>query len=212
MLDAKRIVADGYDEIADRHAAWASHTRAQERERYIALLMELLPAGAALLDLGCGAGVPTTRALAARFRVTAVDLSARQVALARTNVPGATVLHGDMTQVELAPGSFDAVAAFYSIIHVPRDEHAALLKRVASWLRPEGLSVATLMASDTDDGYEPDWLGAPMYWSGYDEQTTSRLLHAADFSIQRAQIETADEDGKPVSFLWVVARRPAAAF
>jgi hypothetical protein len=56
MLDPKRIVADGYDEIAERHAAWASHTRAQERERYVALLMGLLPAGAALLDLGCGAG------------------------------------------------------------------------------------------------------------------------------------------------------------
>jgi cyclopropane fatty-acyl-phospholipid synthase-like methyltransferase len=172
--------------------------------------MGLLPAGAALLDLGCGAGAPTTRALAARFRVTAVDLSARQVTLARTNVPGATILQGDMTRVEFAPASFDAVAAFYSIIHVPRHEHAALFRRVASWLRPEGLFVAALAASDTEDGYDPDWLGAPMYWSGYDEQTTRRLLQAADFAIKRAQIETADEDGKPVSFLWVIARRLAA--
>jgi hypothetical protein len=43
-----------------------------------------------------------------------------------------------------------------------------------------------------------------------DEQTTRRLLQAADFAIKRAQIETADEDGKPVSFLWVIARRLAA--
>ncbi|MEK6569925.1 MAG: hypothetical protein AABZ61_01035, partial [Bacteroidota bacterium] len=64
---------------------------------------------------------------------------------------------------------------------------------------------------DTEAGYEPDWLGAPMYWSGYDEKTARRLLEAADLAIERAQIETADEDGKPVSFLWVVARRLAAA-
>jgi 2-polyprenyl-3-methyl-5-hydroxy-6-metoxy-1,4-benzoquinol methylase len=112
-LDPKRIVADGYDEIAERHSAWASHTRTEERARYTALLMTAQPAGAAVLDLGCGAGVPTTRTFATRFRVTAVDLSARQVGLARANVPEATILHGDMTRVAFAPESFDAVAALY---------------------------------------------------------------------------------------------------
>jgi hypothetical protein len=46
-----------------------------------------------------------------------------------------------------------------------------------------------------------------MFWSGYDKPTARRLLERAGFTIERARIETAAEDGKPVSFLWILARR-----
>jgi hypothetical protein len=57
-MDPKQIVADGYDRVAERHAAWASNIRVDEREYYTALILAELPAGAAVLDLGCGAGIP----------------------------------------------------------------------------------------------------------------------------------------------------------
>ena len=46
-----------------------------------------------------------------------------QLAIARENAPRARFVRADMTEVDFAPESFDAVVAFYSIIHVPRDEH-----------------------------------------------------------------------------------------
>ena len=77
-----------------------------------------------MLDLGCGAGVPVTRWLADRgFAVTGVDVSAKQLELARTYVPEGTFIKADMTEVVFGPESFDAVVAFHSIIHVPRTEH-----------------------------------------------------------------------------------------
>ncbi|HEU0077117.1 MAG TPA: class I SAM-dependent methyltransferase [Longimicrobiaceae bacterium] len=207
MDDPKRIVEQGYDRIAERHAEWAGRTRAEERERYARLLFEVLPASARVLELGCGVGVPTTRRLAERFRVTAVDLSARHVALARENVPGAEVVQGDMARLELPPASFDAVAAFYSIIHVPRDEHAELFRRIAGWLGPGGVMLAALGTRDVSAGYEADWLGAPMYWSSHEPRVELRNIEAAGLAVERAEIETAEEDGQPVSFLWVLARR-----
>jgi cyclopropane fatty-acyl-phospholipid synthase-like methyltransferase len=210
MLDPKRIVAEGYDQIAERHAAWAAVVRAQERARYTDLLLRALAEGAAVLELGCGAGGPTSRALASRFHLTGVDISARSIELARADLPQACFIHADMMKVELPPSSFDAVAAFYSIIHVPREEHAALFARVASWLRPGGLFVAAIGACDTESEYDPDWLGTPMYWSGYDEPTGCLLIEAAGFVIEQACVETADEDGQWVPFLWIVARRGAA--
>jgi SAM-dependent methyltransferase len=207
--DPRRTVEDGYDRIAERHAAWALETRTEERARYAAVLLDRLPEGAEVLELGCGAGGPTTRALAARFRLTGVDISARSVELARQAVPGARFLHADMTRLELPAESVDGVAAFYSIIHVPRDEHAALFARIATWLRPGGVLVAALGAQDTAAGYEPDWLGAPMYWSGYHAPIAQGVVAAAGLQLERAVVETADEDGQPVSFLWVVARKPA---
>src|SRR5262249_10221260 len=69
MYDPKRLVAQGYDTIADRYTVWAQQVRAEERARYTHLLYDTLPAHATLLELGCGAGLPTTRTLAQHFRV-----------------------------------------------------------------------------------------------------------------------------------------------
>jgi SAM-dependent methyltransferase len=210
LMERKRIVERGYDRIAERYAAWAAQVWSDERARYTELIIRSVPDGAAVLELGCAGGGPTTQALAARFTVTGVDLSARNVELARANAPTATFLHADMTELEIEPASFDAVVAFFSIIHVPREEQPGLLAQIARWLRPGGLFVATLGASSTENGYEEDWLGAPMYWSHFDAETNRRMVEEAGFVVNSAILETADEDGAAVTFLWVVARKPVA--
>lgn len=205
--ERKRIVAEGYDRAAERHAAWAQGTRVDERARYTALILDRLPEGAAVLELGCGNGIPVARALAERFAVTGVDLSARHVEMARRNVPNATFLQGDMTALDFAPASFGAITAFYSIIHVPREEHPGLLRNIARWLRPGGLFVAAMGYRSTEDAYEQDWLGVPMYFSHFDSVTNQRLVTEAGLDLLAANEETADEDGAPVTFLWVVAQK-----
>ena len=167
--------------------------------------------GAAVLELGCGAGLPTTRQLAQRCAVTGVDLSARQVALARHNVPTATFLHADMTQLDFAPASFDAVAAFYSLMHVPRHEQPNLLGKIAAWLRPGGVLVATLWPHAAEATFADDWLGAPMYWSGFDNDTNKRLIAEAGLHLLSAEEETLEEFGAPITFLWVIAEKPVQA-
>src|SRR5262245_57735757 len=159
----KRIVADGYDDIAQRYLAWSALNPSPERMRYLDRLLDMLPSGAEVLELGCGAGVPVTQALAERGRVTGVDISAEQILLAERYVPDATFIRADMAALDFPPGSFDAVVAFYALTHVPRDEHAALLRRIAGWLRPGGLLFATMGAGDTPGAVEPDWLGAAMF-------------------------------------------------
>ena len=205
--DLKQLVARSYDTIAETHAAWASTVRANERARYAAELIERLPAGAAVLELGCGTGIPTTRALAEHFDVTGIDIAARHVELARQNVPSAQFIHADMAALDFAPASFDAVAAFYSIIHLPREEHAGLLRVIAGWMRPGGLLVATRGTSAEPGDIEPDWLGAPMYWSHYDRATNRALVEQAGLRILSAREETAEEDSQPVTFLWVIAQK-----
>jgi hypothetical protein len=46
-----------------------------------------------------------------------------------------------------------------------------------------------------------------VFWSGYEPHVSERLLTDAGLVIEPATVETADEDGDPVSFLWVEARR-----
>lgn len=208
MADPRQIVARGYNRIAERYAAWAGASWAGGRARFGALLLERLPPGAAVLDLGCGTGVPVARELARRFAVTGVDISARSIALARRNVPGATFLHADMAALDVPAGIFDAVVAFYSIIHLPREEHPALLRAIAGWLRPGGLFVAALGVNASEDWLEDDWLGAPMYWSHFDGATTLSLIAAAGLRPLLAEALAEDEDGTPATFLWVAAEKP----
>jgi SAM-dependent methyltransferase len=207
-LDPKRVVEAGYDRIAERYSEWTGETLTDERSRFVSLLFERLPAGAAILELGCATGVPTTRELVKRFAVTGVDISARSIALAKQQVPEATFIHADMTRLDFPPASFDAVIAFYSITHVPREEHAQLLQDIATWLRPGGLFVASLGAGDDPGGVEEDWLGAPMYFSAFDSDTNRRLVQEAGLQLLIADDITGDEDGVPVTFLWVVATKP----
>jgi 2-polyprenyl-3-methyl-5-hydroxy-6-metoxy-1,4-benzoquinol methylase len=170
----------------------------------------LLPSEAAVLDLGCGAGVPVTRWLADRgFAVTGVDVSAKQLELARTNVPEGTFLKADMTEVVFAPESFDAVVAFHSIIHVPRTEHPTLLRSVHRWLEPGGALLATMTVVDYE-GRDEDWegWGAPMVWSHYDKNANVAMLRDAGFEIRYAEPRTGGGTGDETeTWLWVLASK-----
>lgn len=208
--DPKQVVADGYDRIADEYERWVREDLVDEAlPRYAALLAEELPAGARVLELGCGGGSPTTQALAARFDLTGVDLSARQIAKARRSVPGATFIHADVCAVEFPPESFDAVASFYAFVHLPYGALPDLLAKIASWLRPGGLFVATMAGGGDSGVVEPDFLGAPMYFSGYATDDNRRFVEDARLTVVSSQHEVILENGRKVGFLWIVANKPS---
>jgi SAM-dependent methyltransferase len=207
--DPRRVVADGYNRIAERYAQWSRDEVLDEaRPKYLSLLLDSLQPRAEVLELGCGGGVPTTQHLAARFRLTGVDISERQIELARQAVPHATFVCDDMTRVSFPPASFDAVASFYAFNHLPYGALSGLFTRIGSWLRRGGL-VVTALAHKYDPGsVEADWLGAPMYFSGYAPAESRCVIEDAGLSIISLQPEPIIENGRPTEFLWAVARKP----
>jgi SAM-dependent methyltransferase len=207
----RELVERGYDRVAESYLA----TKDPRDPPVLSALEEMtldLPPGSAVLDLGCGAGVPATLWLAERgFSVTGVDLSERQLGLARKLVPGAAFIKGDMTKLDLGSGTFDAVVAFHSIIHVPREEHPALLRKVHRWLGPGGLFLATLTLTDFE-GEDGDWekWGAPMRWSHYDAETNVAMLRRAGFDVVHAEPRAGGGTGNAEeNWLWVLARKGA---
>jgi ubiquinone/menaquinone biosynthesis C-methylase UbiE len=199
-------VAAGYDRISGQYLEWVARIEGDPRDQMLGEFAQRLPVGARVLDLGCGPGVPSTRALAQRFEVVGVDISAAQIGLARTNVPAATFIHADFTRIELPEASLDGVTAFYSISHVPREHHPRVFARIARWLVPGGLFLATLGATDNPD-WVGDWLGGPMFFSSHDADTNRALLRAAGFTLERDEIIAMHEPEGSVTFLWVIARK-----
>ncbi len=208
-IDPKRIVADGYDRIADRYLAWSALRPSSARLAALDLADRLIPAGADVLELGCGAGLPMTARLAIGRRLTGIDISAEQIRRARRNVPGSEFIQADLTTIGRPAASLDAVVAFYSLTHVPRDEHAALFARIRRWLRPGGVFIASLGVEDDSATIEADWLGVEMYFSQFSARVGRRLVEAAGLVVERADVVAEPEDRHDARFLWIVARAPS---
>lgn len=177
------IVGRGYDALSLRYRA--DDAAVGQYGPWLVDLQRRVSAGGRVLDVGCGCGVPVARELTdGGYQVTGIDLSAVQVKRARTLVPGATFIHGDVTTIDWPAASFDTVVALYSIIHVPLAKQPALLASFANWLVDEGILLLTAGARAWT-GSETGWLGgtAQMWWSHADASTYRRWLVEAGFSI-----------------------------
>jgi SAM-dependent methyltransferase len=120
-----------------------------------ALLRELLAlAGprAALLDLGCGAGQDARYLFARRHHsvghvighVIGLDRAWALLAHARRHSRRVPLVQGDMRRLPFKSGSFDAVWAAASLIHLPRAEASRLLRALRACVPVGGLLAATV--------------------------------------------------------------------
>ena len=206
MSDARTgLVGDAYDRIADRYTEWQALIEDDARGAWTEDLAERLDGGARILELGCGAGLHETRRLAGRFDVTAVDISAQQIERARVNASAATFVRADLTELELAPASFEAVVSLYVFNHVPRELLPVVFGRVHRWLVPGGWLLVTLGASDLA-GWTGEWLGETTYFSGHTADVNRRLLTDAGFALERDELVTLHEPEGDVAFHWILAR------
>jgi SAM-dependent methyltransferase len=178
-LNGPEIVRQGYDRIAARYLH--SRAAASPEVPLLAQLTSRLPLDAPVLDAGCGAGVPVTRALARRYDVTGADFSLAQLHLARDLVPNAHFVCQDLTHLGFRDGIFAAVCCFYAIIHIPRDLHRSVLAAFHRILAPGGLALLCLGVDGIAEDIEDDYFGSPMYWSQFDETTNRLMVQEAGF-------------------------------
>ncbi len=75
-----KLVGAGYDAMIDTWETWSAQVKGDPRAEWLDKLIALLPDGGSVLELGCGGGTAESRAIAARFRLTGVDLSTEQLA------------------------------------------------------------------------------------------------------------------------------------
>ncbi len=163
-------------------------------------LLERAPAGGELVILGCGSGRCASPFIP-HFRVTGYDLSSRSLEIARRRFDGAgkaRFVQRDIRDVALSPASVDAVAAPFSIFHLPRQEHAALLQRMARALRPGRAAWITMGATDRP-AYTIDFLGQRLPYSHFDWETNRRLCAQAGLRVAREALIS--EQGDEVTVL-----------
>jgi SAM-dependent methyltransferase len=211
-MDPARIVQEGYDLLDGTYRDWVAMMHESPRRAFLAEVLEKIPPGCDVLEVGCGPGTDAV-ALSAGRRYTGIDLSAVQLAHARALLPDGTFRQADVLEVQLPPASFDAVVALYVFGHIPAGRSGDLFARIHGWLRPGGWLCASFGTSDNPGEVEPRWLGvADMYFSSLPPERTDDLLRSAGFDIRSAETVEQFEPGEgTVAFRWVIAQRTDAS-
>lgn len=170
-----RVVADAYDTIAPRYHSLFALNPTATRTRYTQQLADSLSPGSAVLELGCGGGPGTQPFVARGCRITGIDISAAQIALARTHLPDATLVHGDMRTVSFPPASFDAVVAMYSIVHLRKEDQEEMVAKITGWLKDGGYLLCNLSGGEaaTSTG---KWLGANNFFESLGVEGNRKML------------------------------------
>ena len=193
------MVEDGYDEIAQTYHEQRARFKSHE---LLSRFSSLLPPGGDVLDAGCGAGIPVARFLVnVGFSLTGIDVSSSMLRLARNHVPEAHFLKMDMRWLGFEDGRFDGICAFYSLFHVPREDHLQILIEFNRLLRQDGALIFSTGRSAWQ-GIE-DFHGTRMFWSHPDRQVTRHWVIDAGFSVTISEVlELGGEE-----HYWVLARK-----
>jgi O-methyltransferase/aklanonic acid methyltransferase len=142
--------------VFDRAAPAYDRVGVAYHEHFGRRLVELgVPAGAALLDVGCGRGAVLLAAAGRTAALTGVDVSTGMLDHARAGVDGVRLAVMDAERLAFADGSFDALTAAFLLFFLPDPERAAAeFHRV---LRPGGrIAVSTWGDEDPRWSWEDD--------------------------------------------------------
>lgn len=201
--------AEAFDAIGDRYDEAFPFKEGQLTAG--AWLIGALPGGSRVLDLGCGTGLPSARQLVdAGCEVVGVDLSRGMIDLARKYVPDATFHRRDIAG--LTPdglGRFDAVAAFFSLLMLPRAEIPVVLREVHDLLVPGGLFALSMVEADVDYFTIP-FLGNTIRVTGYLREDLRKVIEEAEFEVVEESSYTyapAISDVPPEEQLFLHCRR-----
>ncbi len=183
------LVQSGYNQIAEEY-----HNRRVNRKdanvAFLDSLKDMLPTQGKVLDMGCGGGVPISQYFTDRgYDVTGFDLSEELITIAKQAVPQAKFFVQDMQTATFTPKTFALIVSFFAIIHIPREHHASLLKKMSDWLTDDGTILITLGGTNTEE-LLGDFHGTAMYWSFFDKAENDKLLGQAGFEILWNKEET----------------------
>jgi SAM-dependent methyltransferase len=189
-----------YRRNAQSYADWAKAPSTRLRA-----FLALLPSGGSILELGCGAGNHSAVMLEAGFQVRATDGSPEmaEIASRRLGHPVEAMLFHELNE----QGAYEGVWASACLLHVPKQELAAILGRIRRALKPSGVFYASFKIGERDGRDDlgryynypsPEWLRTTYAKVGKWDSLTSETSVIRSF------------DGTPANMLHLVVRKTAA--
>jgi SAM-dependent methyltransferase len=183
-LDA---IQKSYDSVADeyaRHIFSELDNKPLDRELLSRFALELKDKGE-ICDMGCGPGHVARYLRDHGADVFGLDLSAGMLEEARRLNPDITFREGNMLALDLADASLAGIAAFYAIVHLPREAVADVFREMARVLKPGGLLLLAFHIGD-ETLHRDAWWDRPVSldFRFFSPQAIGRDLEAAGLVVE----------------------------
>lgn len=203
-----------YDAVAEeyvRRIAGELEHKPLDRELLDRFAASLRGAGP-VCDMGCGPGHVTRYLHGRGLQICGYDLSLKMVEAARRLNPEMEFRQADMTALDVPDQTWAGIIAFYSVIHLSRDEIAQALGELRRTLRPGGLLLLAFHIGD-DILHLDDWwdqkVNIDFFFFHSDEMTA--YLRRAGFEIEEIiEREPYPDIEHQSRRAYIFARRPAA--
>lgn len=199
-----------YELIATEYAA-TFHDEFARRpsDRQVLVSFTELVGGGRALDVGCGPGQATAELAACGLRAEGLDGSAAMISIARERHPSLTFCVADMRELPYPDKTFDAVCAWYSIIHTPAVELSGLFIEFSRILTDSGwLLLAFQTGAPTLTFSEAFGRAVDMEFLRHEIADVHAALEGAGFTVHttttRARLP---EVGETADQTFVIARR-----
>ena len=181
--------ADRIIDIYQRHADQWSRDRGEYllEKTWLDSFLALLPADPAVLDIGCGTGVPIARYLIERrCQVTGADVSSAMITKCAARFPEQTWHVADMRTLAL-DRSFNGITAWDSFFHLTQDDQ----RQMFPIFQRHAAAGAALMFTNGPSAGEVvgSYLGEPLYHSSLDNDEYRGLLHDNGFDVVTHVVE-----------------------
>jgi len=161
-------------------------------------------------DLGCGPGQIARYLHRQGVKTLGVDLSAQMVAEASRLNPEIHFHQGDMLSLPDADNSWGGIAAFYCIIHIPREQIVDALREMKRVLKPGGMILITFHIG-TEIEHVDNFFEKPVNldFAFYQPNQMEGWLNEAGFELEESLIrEPNPEVEVATQRAYIFARKP----
>jgi len=185
--ESTKSVRESYDRIADeyvRRIFGELEHKPFDRELLNRFAAQVGDRGE-VCDMGCGPGHVARYLHAAGTRIFGLDLSPRMIENARKLNPDLTFRIGNIMDLDLEDATLAGIAAFYSIVNIPKESLPLAFREMARVLQPDGQLFLAFHMGDGVTGENELW-GHPisMEFFFFRPAEVQRDLELAGFAIE----------------------------
>lgn len=175
----KERVYESYEEIVQ----WFDDARTKTlmESEYLNLIVNSVPAGGSVLDLGCGTGEPIAQFFMGKgFKITGIDGSKKMIELCKKRFPSERWIVSDMRNINLNQ-QFDVVLAWHSFFHLDQDSQRKMFKIFKAHIKPGGILAFT--SGEEEGEVWSDNSGQELYHASLSTKEYNQLLEDASFKV-----------------------------
>lgn len=163
-----------------------------------------------ICDLGCGPGQIARYLHRQGAQTLGVDLSPQMIAEAQRLNPEISFHRGDMLSLPDMDNAWGGIAAFYCIIHIPREQVVDALREMKRVLKPDGALLITFHIGDEIKHVE-EWWEKPVNldFAFYQPAKMETWLKEAGFELKETLVREPNPDVEVATRrAYVFARKP----